>query len=111
MHRRNYNPGLACGRGEIGSGLKYLRHVHATTLLWLRVVAVWKFVHMYIALDARDCQKCTYQAPSEHARLMELVDMQDLGSCAERCEGSSPSSRTKYSSSSAGQSVMAPAFD
>ena len=29
------------------------------------------------------------------ARVMELADMQDLGSCAERCGGSSPFSRTK----------------
>ena len=31
---------------------------------------------------------------TKYARVMELADMQDLGSCAERCGGSSPFSRT-----------------
>ena len=32
------------------------------------------------------------------ARVVELADTQDLGSCAERCGGSSPPSRTKQNS-------------
>ncbi len=32
------------------------------------------------------------------ARVVELVDTQDLGSCAARCGGSSPPSRTKHTS-------------
>ena len=30
------------------------------------------------------------------AELMELADMQDLGSCAARCEGSNPSFRIDF---------------
>ena len=42
----------------------------------------------------RNC--CEVVAKTLRARVVELVDTHDLGSCAVRCEGSSPFSSTKF---------------
>ena len=46
--------------------------------------------------DAPDLGSSDIQEDIINAELMELADMQDLGSCAERCAGSSPTFRIIY---------------